>query len=318
MSPGQEDRGTFRRNVIIIAALHVLLLGGLWLFAVWRNSAQQADALDWLDGGGDLAASEKAQPTPEDDAQPDDETPTPAPEQTPPPDENAPPSQIVLPGASPAAITPTPRPTPKPTPTPRETPTPKEDTPTPKPRPKPSPSHKPKPKSSTSPRKHPSPKPSAHKSHSPDEENESETDEQAAFQKATDHSPAPGQGDHGTVPGSGGGNRGGKGHAGGGSSGGDFSGYYSKLYQTFYNSWDQPTSILTPNSKFSALVKIRIEKDGAISDVSLDQPSGNELMDQSVMEAAHRVSKVDPLPEGLGDGGSYEVKINFELDPQSQ
>ena len=33
---------------------------------------------------------------------------------------------------------------------------------------------------------------------------------------------------------------------------------------------------------------------------------------------ARKITQVDPLPEGLGDGGAYEVKINFELSQQSQ
>ena len=90
------------------------------------------------------------------------------------------------------------------------------------------------------------------------------------------------------------------------------------LHDRFYSRWDQPTSIVTSTSKFSAIVKIRIEKDGTISDVSLASSSGNDVMDQSVMEAARRVTQVDPLPQGLGDGGPYEVKINFELSQQSQ
>jgi len=36
------------------------------------------------------------------------------------------------------------------------------------------------------------------------------------------------------------------------------------------------------------------------------------------MEAARRVTQVDPLPQGLGDGGAYEVKINFELSQPTQ
>ena len=141
--------------------------------------------------------------------------------------------------------------------------------------------------------------------------------------KATGHAGAGhdqggGDGEAGTAPGTGGGHRGGAGHAGGGATQGDFGWYNSMLHDRFYSRWDQPTSIVTATSKFSALVKIRIEKDGTISDVSLASSSGNDVMDQSVMEAARRVTQVDPLPEGLGDGGPYEVKINFELSQQSQ
>jgi hypothetical protein len=37
-------------------------------------------------------------------------------------------------------------------------------------------------------------------------------------------------------------------------------------------------------------------------------------MDESVERAGRRVSRIDPLPDGLGQGGAYTVRINFELD----
>ena len=36
-------------------------------------------------------------------------------------------------------------------------------------------------------------------------------------------------------------------------------------------------------------------------------------MDASVTEALKRVTRIDPLPGGLGSGDSYSVNINFEL-----
>ena len=62
-------------------------------------------------------------------------------------------------------------------------------------------------------------------------------------------------------------------------------------------------------------MKIKIEKDGRISNVELANSSGNVIMDESVMATARRVTQVDPLPSGLGDS-SYEVNIDFELNQQ--
>jgi len=332
MNPGEDDRGAFRRNVIIIAALHIIVLGGFWFYAIWKNHADSPDQVAWLDGGGAPAAEQaQSSPAPEDTPADDQDSPTPAPTPdqdqmaSPTPDENAPPSQIVIPTPTPAAtpaptpeMTPTPEPTDTPTPEPTPTPTPR---PSPKPKPKvsPRPKHKPRPKASASPHKHPSP----HKSATPaDDEGDATADDSAtkaakeAYKKAAGLALTGGtDGDIGTAPGTGGGNRGGNGHAGGGNKEGDFGWYNQKLQETFTDGWIQPTSIVdSSGSNLSALVKIRIERDGTISDVSLAKSSGNDVMDQSVMDAARKITHVDPLPDGLGDGGAYEVKINFELN----
>jgi TonB family protein len=331
MNRDGDDRGLFLRNLLIIALLHVVVIGALLFFGIWRNRASSGENIAWLDGGGLPAGGQDAQASPAPEETPQDEetpTPTPPPETmpTPVPDESAPPSEIVLGSPRPVLVsiqTPTPTPTPVPTATPKPTPKPTpSDTPTPKPKPKVSPKPKPKPKASASPHKHSSPKPSPHKSPSPsDEDNTDDTPAQqakAAFKKATGHSDQGGESEAGTTPGSGGGHRGGAGHAGGGDTESNYGWYAAMLHDRFYSRWDQPTSIVTPTSSFSAIVKIRIEKDGTISDVSLAQSSGNDVMDQSVMEAAHKVTQVDPLPEGLSEGGAYEVKINFELSQQTQ
>jgi len=61
-------------------------------------------------------------------------------------------------------------------------------------------------------------------------------------------------------------------------------------------------------------VKIRIEKDGTISSAEIVKPSGNPLMDESVLSAAKKVSQIDPPPAGLASGGAYTININFELE----
>ena len=62
------------------------------------------------------------------------------------------------------------------------------------------------------------------------------------------------------------------------------------------------------------MLKITIQRDGTISNFSLAKPSGNPVMDQSVMEAAAKVLKIAPVPEGMGTGNGYTININFELE----
>ncbi len=110
-----------------------------------------------------------------------------------------------------------------------------------------------------------------------------------------------------------------------GSSGGEANGagsatqfvrYGSMLHDRFFGGWDQPMSVVATGAKMSTLVRIRIEKDGRVSDFSLVRPSGNIVVDESVEAIAKRVTQVDPLPAGLGNGGHYDVNINFELNAE--
>lgn len=85
------------------------------------------------------------------------------------------------------------------------------------------------------------------------------------------------------------------------------------IHDRFYGGWQQPTSIFRSDIKFISTVKIRIEKNGTISKVTLVKSSGNAIMDESVMTAAKSIPQIDALPDGLGDE-FYEIQINFELE----
>ena len=37
-------------------------------------------------------------------------------------------------------------------------------------------------------------------------------------------------------------------------------------------------------------------------------------MDESVLEAARKVMKIAPVPEGMGSAGGYSISINFEVE----
>jgi TonB family protein len=96
----------------------------------------------------------------------------------------------------------------------------------------------------------------------------------------------------------------------------EFSWYGKMLHDRFYSEWIQPTTSVAIGAKMSALVRIRIEKDGRVSKFTIMRPSGNVVVDESVAAVAKRVTQVDPLPKGLGGGTYYEVNINFELNPE--
>jgi TonB family protein len=106
------------------------------------------------------------------------------------------------------------------------------------------------------------------------------------------------------------------GHAGTGNSATEFAWYGNMLHDRFYSEWVQPTTNLASGAKISTLVKIRIEKDGRVSNFEIIKPSENVVVDESVATIAKRVTQVDPLPAGIVNGDHYDVKINFELNSE--
>ena len=93
-----------------------------------------------------------------------------------------------------------------------------------------------------------------------------------------------------------------------------FAWYHELIHDRFYSQWEQPTSLFGGENNYAVTVQIRIEQDGRISSYEIISPSGNFVMDDSVRRAGQRVRRIDPLPDGLGSGGSYTVRIQFELD----
>ncbi len=81
------------------------------------------------------------------------------------------------------------------------------------------------------------------------------------------------------------------------------------VFQTFYDAWNQPGAV---SAGTLATVRIRVERDGRITQRSLERPSGNAIMDASVMRAVNSVSHLPPLPDRLR-GPHYDLTIDFEL-----
>jgi TonB family protein len=297
----------FWRNVTIVGLIHVVLLLGL-LWWSWSPGRVTKDVV-WMEGGAGMESAAAAQTPPPALETPPVATPEPAEEQ---------PAPEIAPTAKSEIEIPTPKVSVTPTPTPIPTTTPK---PTPSPTPKPSATPTVTPEKKATPK--PTPKPT------PDEEEEAaakELERKKAIAKAALAKEQSGESDRessakpakkATAVGSeekskakGSGGSGGKGEGEGGVSA--FGWYGNMLHDRFYSEWVQPTSVVH-SAKLSVLLRIRIQKDGRISDYSIAKSSGNPVVDDSITAAAARVKQVDPLPSGLGDD-YYDVNINFELN----
>jgi len=329
----------FWRNVAVIGIAHIALVTGL---IHWSHQTKPApsQSIVWMSGGDGESGAAPADTPVEIPRPASTKSPTPVPEpETAPEAESeeqepvlltAAKSEIQLPATTPAPSS-TPALTPKPSPVVEATPKPPKPKPTPKPTPKGTAKPKPKPKATPTPKKlvlaKASPKRSPQATPMREDEVAQEGDAPAEKEKpakaAVVEKPKTPNNDavpkktvaavtgngKGTSPGAGG-------HAGGGGGESQFGWYGNMLHDRFHGEWDQPTSEMTAGSKVSVLVKIRIEKDGRVSNFEIVKPSGNPAIDQSVAAVAKRVTQVDPLPAGLGNGEHYDVKINFELSSE--
>lgn len=89
--------------------------------------------------------------------------------------------------------------------------------------------------------------------------------------------------------------------------------YYMHVHDRMYEAWDQPGQTLGFDKKLVATILLRVARDGRIDGARLEHSSGNKLMDDSALAAAHGVPRLDPLPEGLG-GDFAEISVNFRLE----
>jgi len=297
----------FWRNVILIALAHIALLAGLIRWSLHSKRPSNAQSIVWIGGGkngGEIKSAApslgkvlaaRAESTPLKSDEPDDEKPLlPAAK-----------SEIQLPTPKPAATsTPTHKPTASPTPKVKATP---EQTP----KPTPKPTLKKTVLAKASPKPSPRVKPTPVKSGEKAEQSDINTEKKKIAINATGKDGSSSQASSGKT------NSAGKGgHAGGGSSASEFGWYGNMLHDRFYSAWIQPTTNITSGSKVSTLVKVRIEKDGRVSNFEIIKPSENVVVNESVAAIAKHVTQVDPLPAGFGNGDHYDVKINFELSPE--
>jgi TonB family protein len=341
MRENDDDRpteiGGFRLNFVLIAALHLLVLGAVLLLAilstrkkeenvVWMNPGSFASGSPMSDGA-DAGASpdnttgqkENLPPEPEPALSPPPTiapSPPTTPEPTPEIPEDTPtpkPSVQVTPTPPPNLVTPKPTPkptpssTPKPSPSVTPKPTPKTKS-TPKPSPKPStkPSAKPTPEESSAPK----PKPSESPTHKPpanakkDEEKMAKNAPSPTAHKSesegTDKPPKSNSSSSGN--GNGTGSNSGNGEA-------NFGVYAEIIKNRFDGAWNQPHGQIPAGSALVVTVHLKIEPDGTVTEFSIVEGSGNSVVDETVKEAGHKITRLPPPPGGSG----FSPTVRFEL-----
>jgi TonB family protein len=282
----------FWRNVAIIAVAHIAIV---IMLVRWNQQTAKANlqSIVWMSGEVAAVVSPATTETATDATSPPEvsssspaEPPEPSPQTSAKSD-----IQLSTPSPTPVAAR-TPERIVTPTPVPKAS-----VKPTARPTPKPSPKKPAEPKAT--------PKPSPKKTTSPVEQKKP-TDE--ARKESVKIAPANAESDVGHTTGST--------EISGSARSSEFSWYGKMLHDRFFSEWIQPTTSVAVGAKMSALVRIRIERDGRISKFTLVRPSGNVVVDESVGAVAKRVTQVDPLPKGLAGGAYYEVNINFELNPE--
>jgi periplasmic protein TonB len=289
--------GRFWRNVVLIALAHVALIAGLIRWSVAARASSNPESIVWLGGVGDLSADESEKQESPSPKQP----PTSSESSESELDETADEKPVVTTAKSEIEL---PSATPKPT----ATATPAKPTATPALRGKttPKPIAKPTPKKAlvakASPKPATKPKPSPAKADVKSEKKDKIT---LAKKDSASQSGSVQSGSTGKAA-----------SAGGGSSTSEFGWYGNMLHDRFYSAWIQPTTNVPSGAKISALVNVRIEKDGRVSKFEIARPSGNATVNESVSAVAKQISHVDPPPTGLIKGDHYEVKINFELNTE--
>lgn len=297
-----ERETSFGKNLLIVLAVHVVLLGGGWMIASWQK--KPVEEITWLDGGGGALGAPAAPEEPRESVQasePEPAEPEPAPEPEPPRDELPP-----IPPPEPKPPEPealvekktTPPPTPKPKATPAPTPKPKPASPIPKkaviatPKPK----GTPKPAAETA--RLATPKPGA--------------------RPAT---PKPGVVREGTA-GSGEANtpaRTGTGTA--TTSGpdrqtlrGNYGGKVGGAFKAVADS-RKPLSVPGDNREYAVLMRFRISQDGSVFSATVVAPSGNPLVDDWIRASIPDFRRVPPPPPELLKDGVYEdaMEVIYEL-----
>jgi protein TonB len=289
--------GRFWGNVVLIALAHIALIAGLIRWSVAAKASSNPESIVWLGGQGDVSADESEKRESPSPKQPATDSEFSGSKQDEPAEEKpvliTAKSEIELPSA-----------TPKPTAT--ATPSKPSATPalrakiTPKPIPKPTPKKTLVAKASPKPAIKSKPSPAKANAKSEKKDNITLAKKDSASRSGSVQSGSTGK----------------TGSVGGGGSASEFGWYGNMLHDRFYSAWIQPTTNVPSGTKISALVNVRIEKDGRVSKFEIAKPSGNATVNESVAAVAKQISQVDPPPTGLIKGDHYDVKINFELNTE--
>ena len=86
--------------------------------------------------------------------------------------------------------------------------------------------------------------------------------------------------------------------------------YYQQVYDRMYSAWNQPSQLKSLPG-LSTDIRIVVEPDGKITGRTKIRGSGNELMDESAMNAVQSVRTLPPLPREFRS--AREIVVTFEI-----
>jgi protein TonB len=88
--------------------------------------------------------------------------------------------------------------------------------------------------------------------------------------------------------------------------------YFEHVHDVMYEAWGDTGAAL--DRKLVATVQLRVARDGTITEASLRIPSGNKVMDESVLAAARKVQRLDPPPDNLVRGDTASITVDFQVE----
>jgi TonB family protein len=90
--------------------------------------------------------------------------------------------------------------------------------------------------------------------------------------------------------------------------------YYEHIRNKMYAAWQRPDRVEGMRKGIVTTITLTVARDGSILDARLTGRSGNNLMDDSALEAAKSVSRINPLPDGYTRDSQANITVNFELE----
>jgi TonB family protein len=91
-----------------------------------------------------------------------------------------------------------------------------------------------------------------------------------------------------------------------------FASYISRMRQKIATAWEVPVG--TEGLERSAVVYFRVHRDGSVSDVTVEKPSGLQLFDRSCQRGVIEAAPMPPLPREYSDE-FVSVHFTFVYQP---
>ncbi|MFC1855116.1 energy transducer TonB [Thermodesulfobacteriota bacterium] len=88
--------------------------------------------------------------------------------------------------------------------------------------------------------------------------------------------------------------------------------YYNMIWKRIKDSWILPSGISEKNKEMTTVVVIRIEKDGSVSKIKIEEKSGSSYYDESAIRA---IKKAEPFPKFIEGMNRDFFKVGVRFRP---